>query len=664
MISNSGTTIPPSKEWIESLYKTYPNMIGVFMSENHNFTGNLAQTRSKWMSEQLQLAAKYGGYVVYCEMNDNGDFMEKVLREPIALNSLKQYKDNFILLAKTTSAWSKVSYNSHESVTAGAWLSDIAGNWGSLIDTWMWQIEGYGPLWGKDTFDTFGGPEECRGPVTFPELFFEMRMIQQAQNGAAVFSFEHPDYATSVGTDNGSKNYFTPSFTESIMPAMEYMRDHKIPTKDEVLAKTKAAYDAREGSLNDLAGAGVNLLNPLYGDTNFNGKNNTTLLAHKTGRYGIIPSLLPGVSEEVIAKFPNLLTKNKVLNELKNEAGIKTYFDKLYPETYEGDGFASKVGNTWLAYNSNWMIDSRKDSELDSTQSVTLNLEQNEVQAKITFNPYSLLVLDEKDGKVRIHFNNYLADKNPIWKGYVKYGKPGATKHWDSDNDTGMYDYLLNEYIPDSKTADDRYRKAIIEISGLTHEPTLEMISALIGTDNAAQTKTPTIAYKDGAATITLEGNGWQNFDLSIVPSADPVPPAVSKDKLRTAVDTVKAAIAAAEDPKLAAALSGLLRNPEAVLQNPNAVQEDVDAACAALLKAFAELGSSEAESSGGRNAPGAESSEGRNAPGKSVQVAGKSLAKTGSAGLLGALLAALILTGAGVSVAAARQGRKNKADC
>lgn len=540
MVSNSGTSDggayePPAVEWISKMYDQYPNMMGVIFSENHNATADWQrQARSDYMRQMVMLAAEKGGHVIYSDMNDNGDYVEIVLSDPDLFRILKQCKGNFVLLAKTTSAWSSVSYNAHESVAQGAWLSDIAGNWGSLIDSWMWFIEGFGPLWGDETFSVMGGAEECRGPVSFPELLFEMRMVQQARVGATVFTFEHPDYTTSVGKNNGTDNQFTPAFTESIVKAMEYMTQYHIPTQEEVLSRTKVAYCAEKGTLNDLANAGLHLLNPLYGDTNHNGYNGTTMMVYSTGRYGTVPSLPKLATEADKAKFQKVFNKDTALSELKNEAGVKAYFDQVYPENYQGTGYAQFQDNTWLAYNSNWNIDSRVEEELHAKQDVTVKLKNNKTTAQMAFDPYTLLLVEDKTaGELSFRFNNYLVDKNPIWEGYVVgNGTTTGTHHWDSDHDTGMYDYLFQDYIPDEKTADDIYRQATITLTGLAKKPTLVMERELTNKDGSKQCKAPVETWdaKTGTYTIKLDGNGWQEFKLT---SVDAKPKA--EDTLRVA---------------------------------------------------------------------------------------------------------------------------------
>ena len=530
MVSNSHTGTFLDLDWLDGIYEQNENMMGVVFSENHNAGISERDRRITYMDALVKQAAKWGGYVINCDMNDapkdsggsdHGGTLEYFLNNETLYQTLKKYSQNYILLAKTTSAWSNVSYNSHESVALGAWLDGLCGNWGSLIDSWMWFIEGYGPQWGDSTFDVFGGAEECRGPVSMPELLFAMRMVQQARTGATVFTFEHPDHAEAVGDNEGAKTYFTPNYKYSIAKAMEYMRDYAIPTREQVMQNTKVFYASSGGTLNKLGSNAANrLLDPLYGDSGSSGpnkgKNNrTTMMTYSTGRYGTIPSL-PKLAQAPTGK--DILTMTNV-QALGGAAGIQNYFNARYPQRYNGTGYAhyDELTKSWLTYNSNWFFDTRENSALHSKQNVSFQLTQNSFGANIEFEPYSMLLVDEAQaGTLQFRFNNYWVDKNPIWEGYVK----GTTPTWDSDNNRLMYNYLKDSYAQNTAHGESTWRKATITISGLGAEPTLALTSSLAGQSKQIQTAFDAAA---GTYAITLDGNGYQEFSLTnLVPAQAP----------------------------------------------------------------------------------------------------------------------------------------------
>ena len=530
MVSNSHTGAFLDLDWLDGIYEQNENMMGVVFSENHNAGISERDRRITYMDALVKQAAKWGGYVINCDMNDApkdsggsdyGGTLEYFLNNETLYQTLKKYSQNYILLAKTTSAWSNVSYNSHESVALGAWLDGLCGNWGSLIDSWMWFIEGYGPQWGANTFSVQGGPEECRGPVSMPELLFAMRMVQQARTGATVFTFEHPDHAEAVGDNEGAKTYFTPNYKYSIAKAMEYMRDYAIPTREQVMQNTKVFYASSGGTLNKLGSNAANrLLDPLYGDSGSSGpnkgKNNgTTMMTYSTGRYGTIPSL-PKLAQAPTGK--DILTMTDV-QALGGASGIQNYFNARYPQRYNGTGYAhyDELTKSWLTYNSNWFFDTRENSALHSKQNVSFQFTQNSFGANIEFEPYSMFLVDEAQaGTLQFRFNNYWVDKNPIWEGYVK----GTTPTWDSDNNRLMYNYLKDSYAQNTAHGESTWRKATITISGLGAEPTLALTSSLAGQSKQIQTAFDAAA---GTYTITLDGNGYQEFSLTnLVPAQAP----------------------------------------------------------------------------------------------------------------------------------------------
>ena len=530
MVSNSHTGTFLDLDWLDGIYEQNENMMGVVFSENHNAGISERDRRITYMDTLVKQAAKWGGYVINCDMNDApkdsggsdyGGTLEYFLNNETLYQTLKKYSQNYILLAKTTSAWSNVSYNSHESVALGAWLDGLCGNWGSLIDSWMWFIEGYGPQWGDSTFDVFGGAEECRGPVSMPELLFAMRMVQQARTGATVFTFEHPDHAEAVGDNEGAKTYFTPNYKYSIAKAMEYMRDYAIPTREQVMQNTKVFYASSGGTLNKLGSNAANrLLDPLYGDSGSSGpnkgKNNgTTMMTYSTGRYGTIPSL-PKMAQAPTGKD---ILRMADVQALGGAAGIQNYFNERYPQRYTGTGYAhyDALTKSWLTYNSNWFFDTRESSALHSKQNVSFQLAQNGLGTTIEFEPYSMLLVDEAQaGTIQFRFNNYWVDKNPIWDGYVK----GTTATWDSDNNRLMYNYLKDSYAQNTAHGENTWRKATITISGLGAEPTLALTSSLAGQSKQIQTAFDAAA---GTYTITLDGNGYQEFTLTnLVPAQAP----------------------------------------------------------------------------------------------------------------------------------------------
>lgn len=136
MVSNSHTGAFLDLDWLDGIYEQNENMMGVVFSENHNAGISERDRRITYMDALVKQAAKWGGYVINCDMNDapkdtggsdHGGTLEYFLNNETLYQTLKKYSQNYILLAKTTSAWSNVSYNSLKALpSARGWTACAA----------------------------------------------------------------------------------------------------------------------------------------------------------------------------------------------------------------------------------------------------------------------------------------------------------------------------------------------------------------------------------------------------------------------------------------------------------------------------------------------------------------------------------------------------------
>lgn len=113
MVSNSHTGTFLDLDWLDGIYEQNENMMGVVFSENHNAGISERDRRITYMDALVKQAAKWGGYVINCDMNDapkdsggsdHGGTLEYFLNNETLYQTLKKYSQNYILLAKTTSA--------------------------------------------------------------------------------------------------------------------------------------------------------------------------------------------------------------------------------------------------------------------------------------------------------------------------------------------------------------------------------------------------------------------------------------------------------------------------------------------------------------------------------------------------------------------------------
>lgn len=573
MIGNSFTSNFLSNAKVTEYYQNFKYFMGTAYSELHS-AGNRTKLSNE-IADKIELAAQYGGYVWVADMNDVNDSVEAIINNERFYNTAKENKENLILMSKTTSAWStSVSYNSFESVTYGAWLSDICDNYGSLIDSWMWFIEGYWKLY-ENPDGSIGshGPEECRGAFAFPELLYPMRMIQESMSGATVYSFEHPFNST------GIRNQIGPVYNHAISKAVDYMLNEKIPDKAEMLAKTKIVYDSSDGSLNNFAGAmGWNLVGTLYGDGGTRG-GEKTFMTQTTGRYGILPSIIPRASQDFRNKNKDImaLTKTDIQNSYNSSEKLLALFDETYPQTYTGTGFAYKLDNIWFTYNSKWQQEMR--------QEVTLPTNDSKTNIRMEYDNYTYLLLKEENNQYKVNLNNFLVDKDDIWEGYIAAGS-GETQHWDSDHNALWPEYLLNTYMPDGARRDEKFRNTVITLTNQEAEPVIEITDGMYDSgNNHNQYSKPEVTYNPSTkeAKISIDSNGWVNFVIHKGIKVD-------KQQLLTKLKEAKGINAALYTKDSYKVLADAIQSAQAIVDNEKVNQQEVDAWTGALAKAIAGL--------------------------------------------------------------------------
>lgn len=568
----------PNEKLIE-YFEKYEYFLGATYSEIHSRGEAKDPIVHKDIADKLKIAAEYGGYFVLAEINDEGDAMERIFNDPVFYSVAELCPENLITLTKTTSAWTTVGYNSFESVAYGSWIAGTSGNWGTLIDSWMWFIENQWKLY-AGTRTIMGGPEECRGCFAFPELLYPQRMIQEAMSGGTVFLFEHPF------NSEGVRNQLSPTYTEAISKAIDYMLDERIPDRAEMIEKTEIAYDSRQGTLNDLSvrnGKAFSLIGALYGDSRNipSERDGWSMLTSTSGRYGIVPSIPKLAAEEFFAENPDILRldADMLLNDDSLNSGdkIRALFNEKYPETYTGDGYAYKLDNIWFTYNNLW--------EKEGKQSVTLPMNSGS-SVSVEYDNFTYLLLEEQDnGTIDVKLNNFLVDKDDIWENYVPWNEGTAenpaTPHWDADNDDRWIQYLLTEYFPDETRRDNEYRTTTITLHDQEAAPEVTIVDGMYDTYREAnQFNDPVIEYDADSktATITLESNGWVNFTIETAGEEE-----ADKTALQAAYDEYAKLNEKDYTADSWKAFAEAMQQADAVLKNAQATQQQVDDALNAL---------------------------------------------------------------------------------
>ncbi|GII32973.1 glycosyl hydrolase family 98 C-terminal domain-containing protein [Planotetraspora mira] len=466
-------TAPADKyEWIEKLYQTYPNFVGTVVSELTNTLNDLPKI--------LELANRYGGFHVLGSMEE-ANLLGAKMEDPAFWSSITRYSKNFILDPKDMHE----NFDTANAQALGAWMAGAVGNWGPYFDGYAY----YGcNVFGQGSSGSLSRGDRCSRSQ--PETVYAMAMLDQWQNGATVFHLENQ---IDVPAPN---NLYTPTFYQSVLPAMRYMLTHAGPTRDEVIAKTKVAFSEREGTISSLSDT-VSARNArttffdLYEKVpDALGGQQLWYYLRSSGRYGIIPRLPKLTGQDVVDKIGTVLTKSTYNAQLIAGDAKKAFFDERYPQISTGDAFAQQWNGHWLVYNSRYWDNVNQDASLHLNGTTFTQVDIPEMT------PHTFATLDESDHKLSVLVDNYRSDRSQ-----------------DLLRDDGrrdmefIRDYPKYAYVPHA--ADDQLRTTTIRVHTTTR-PVLT-ISGYDGQYTYAQQWNP----GTGVYTLTLNHNGVVQFDLT-----------------------------------------------------------------------------------------------------------------------------------------------------
>ena len=510
-------------EWLENMLEEYECLKGFMITENYWTNYNAVAART---ADYLRIAAENGAYVIWSEHETH--VIENVLKNTAFSEALETYKDNFIFTWKNTPVTQNAGTASY---MQGLWLSGVIDQWGGLADTWKWWEKGYWRLF-DETPAPYAGTrsEECRAVVSEPEALLGIEMLSIYNNGGSVYNFEHPGYVF------GCNDVNSPAFTNVVAETFLYIMENPAPSKEDVLAETKAVV---HGDISRYA-------NDLHvGLTT----NDESLPTNTTGRYGLIPSVPSSIDSDKIAEAIGGSDKIADLNDSQfatREERVK-FFNSLYPENYTGSAFAQKVNDSWVIYNSNVNVNVNQDAEI--------SLADKKVNVNVT--PHTFAILSQDNNGISVYMNNYRVDKDSIWENYSN-----DSVKWNTDINDLMQNWVTNEYS--MNPADGEYRKTVFSISGLSQKPFVKVNEAMEDSYDELS-----IEYDEttDVAVVTVNSNGYIDFNIQVV----------DKSKLEAAYDKYSKyendGYTAESWEKFAASLE----TAEAVLNDDDADQQKVD---------------------------------------------------------------------------------------
>lgn len=418
MSAGERNTVPAT--WLAEQFEKYSVLKGVLNIENYWIYNNqLAPNSAKY----LEVCAKYGGHFIWHDHEKW--FWETIMRDDQFFEAAKKYHKNLVLATKNTPIRDDAGT---DSIVNGFWLSGLCDNWGASTDTWKWWEKHY-----TDTFET-GRRRDMRSYASEPEAMIAMEMMNVYTGGGTVYNFECAAYTFMTN------DVPTPAFLKGIIPFFRHAIHHPAPSKQEVINRTKTVFWSGEGGISSLG----NFYTGLYSD-------DETMPLYDTGRYHILPVIPEKISrEEVETVFPNatILTKNSP--ELANRVA---YLNSRYPELYQGDAYAQRVGNDWYFYNSNINIDKNQRAVLPMYVN---NLDSVEID--MTAHTYGMI--SEKNDSLTILLNNYRTDKSEMWS---LTGNFEASQSW-KQGELDLADWLSENYSV--HPADKELRPTVLTFRG------------------------------------------------------------------------------------------------------------------------------------------------------------------------------------------------------
>ncbi len=481
------------RDWLEEMYSTYPNMIGIMSTENYWTSWQRVAERG---SEFLEISARYGGYFIWSE--HQAPVIEGILETAPLRQALEQHSKHFIFTWKNTPAQAYQNANT-TSYMQGLWLSDMCAQWGGLIDTWKWFEKDYWKLFEQtDRRRLWGveGGEEARSVVTEPEALLGIEMMNIYLGGGCVYNFEHPAYVY------GAYDLRSPAFDHVVAQFLRYAIANPAPSKEDVGAGTKTMLRG------NLSRFGTGFHSFMMADPS-----NPTYL---TGRYGWLPAVPETISAERAGRY---LTEGTITpmseQDLRNPESRKTFFDKLYPELYQGDAFGAFLNGRWYLYNSMVNQNVKQQAEISLAAGRALN---------VVLEPHTYAILEQRSGNevdqsgaIRIELNNYRTNKDGVWDGYPN--RSPNDKRWDTDHNTLMQDWIRDHYIPSPQHQERR--ETVLTMTGLSDKPQVSVLEGMAG-----QYEPPVVTFQkeSGTAEIKVKSNGWVKLEIREAGNEEPQP--------------------------------------------------------------------------------------------------------------------------------------------
>lgn len=354
---------------VESLLREFPTIKGIMMVETSyndysHFSGGMQYAmahHARYAIDAIKLAARYGKFFT-CQLA-HANFlyiMAGELNRPL-YETFRQYRDYVIPQHEMNVPWGM-----HQAHTEplGMWLEGAVANWGIEPQSWYWSDAEY------------GGPEDfTHGDLAMmPPGVYRQMILTGVTAGATVYSFEPPDDLL-----NGQRSYH---WREAIYPTMmEVIKQRLIPTREEVLRKTRVAYQFAAAStpeemhrnlrdVNEILDEG-NMIRGTYGVYD---KGLEYEFIPNTGRYYWIPLLSPYAPPEVLRRFASAIRPGK----LETPEQFTAHFNRFYRGDGEGTACIMSIGRA------TYVMQTHENLYEEQTYSISLPARPRGLRVRVT----------------------------------------------------------------------------------------------------------------------------------------------------------------------------------------------------------------------------------------------------------------------------------------
>ncbi len=487
---------PFTQEELSALFKAHETLIGfvqVELSTNGVTNEKLAYegvTEDNGVNNNIlarmkscvKACAENGGLFIWQDMEyiywKKTCYVNFLLQDKELYNLLKENSENIIIMDKHNGHGRHFSSQSN---ILGCWLDDVCGNWGVNLENFLWYEEGF------LEYDDVGVAPNEPDPIytaKYPPALYGIDMIADMVAGATVYAIEGTFSRGGMYHYIDGQVYFTPTASEVLYPFYQMILNGSVPDKEQVKEKIKVAFKMNIPATYALRGNEAHILQGLYSDSFslyqelIDFKNPyfdcTKDWIPSTGRYFVIP-ILP-----IHSNAKEVLPDSYIINDFKYWSKLlfinsvkKSFFNKKYEQTYNGDGVLFDINDYIYIFNSN------ENKTIDSEQSVSYTLPDSKIELNTTLVAHTYAIFKENADSLSIEMCNLRLDTDEVCAGL------------ESE------DQFMREYVAGGKRSDAKnFRTSVIKLTGYDSEPTV----SAEGTNNA-KLKTE---WNENTKTLTL----------------------------------------------------------------------------------------------------------------------------------------------------------------